>query len=60
MKGSKQILLIMGIISLIVLFIFSLFILAQFAKNYEQKSNSSKANTLISSSPLMEQHIISN
>ncbi|MDI1795451.1 SaeRS system activator ScrA, partial [Staphylococcus aureus] len=28
MKGSKQILLIMGIISLIVLFIFTLFIMA--------------------------------
>ncbi len=31
MKGSKQILLIMGIISLIVLFIFTLFIMAQYA-----------------------------
>ena len=36
MKGSKQILLIMGIISLIVLFIFTLFIMAQYAKHYEQ------------------------
>lgn len=36
MKGSKQILLIMGIISLIVLFIFTLFIMAQYAKHYEK------------------------
>ncbi|PPK11917.1 hypothetical protein CSC87_11990, partial [Staphylococcus aureus] len=54
MKGSKQILLIMGIISLIVLFIFTLFIMAQYAKHYEQKSDSSNAHTLNSSSAIIE------
>ncbi|ATY57931.1 TPA: hypothetical protein ACGI1V_002753 [Staphylococcus argenteus] len=49
MKGSKQILLIMGIISLIVLFIFTLFIMAQLAKHYEHKSDSSDAHTFNSS-----------
>lgn len=60
MKGSKQILLIMGIISLIVLFIFTLFIMAQYAKHYEQKSDSSNAHTLNSSSAIIEQHTMSN
>ncbi|HCY8839216.1 TPA: hypothetical protein O2B41_000954 [Staphylococcus aureus] len=60
MKGSKQILLIMGIISLIVLFIFTLFIMAQYAKHYEQKSDSSNAHTVNSSSAIIEQHTMSN
>ncbi|MBE5662687.1 hypothetical protein HU219_00170 [Staphylococcus sp. SS35] len=58
MKGSKQILLIMGIISLIVLFIFTLFIMAQYAKHYEHKSDSSDAHTF-NSSTIVKHHTMS-
>ncbi|WP_428997773.1 hypothetical protein [Staphylococcus aureus] len=38
----------------------SLFIMAQYAKHYEQKSDSSNAHTLNSSSAIIEQHTMSN